>query len=683
MIELYTFLSLLGIGYLLSKTSNMPNKQPTKISKNEIPSMNSIYDSSNWSSVLQTEQNKAAKMHLESLKSEKVIGPTFREQLDFQKSNKTIKSTLAGVEIPESDFVHNNMVPFFGSRTKQNVEPVANRSVLEKFTGEFGQDIYQKKKEQKPLFELENNAQNVFGHNTNTDYLKDRIFDSRIRNNERPFEPIRVGPGLDDGYSSAPKGGFQQFEVRDFAIPKTVEELRAGSNPKQTYQGRVLPGMGTVQRGKIGHINKNKNVVTFKETTPDDYFTTTGAVTRESERPEYEVKDTSRTYTTREYKGDAFIAKAHRIDTGAKEPTRQQLTDFGFRNIDGEDYGKGHEYDYGKKNILQTENERDITVTKTYEGNITSLVKSIVAPLQDIFRNTRKEYTVHNQREYGQFQRTFPQKITIKDPNDVTRTTIKETLIHDTIESGNIKGAVRISVYDPNDIARRTTRETMRPMDTQLNIRSGVLQGTLHNNDKPQTTIKETTIDGVRSGNIESLQKTQGGYKSTKYDAKLTQKQFVSDNDYFGGAERGQGDGYTIAPAEAPDTQKQFISDNDYVGTAVAGENKKPMSYEDIIENASMNELRELTLEGREPTKESVKVSSGAEDVNMNIKKLDIDEYASRETHNIENIIGNTTCVEECNLTKQKDQLDNDDRLDINILSSLKNNPYAINYIAQ
>ena len=47
----------------------------------------------------------------------------------------------------------------------------------------------------------------------------------------------------------------------------------------------------------------------------------------------------------------------------------------------------------------------------------------------------------------------------VHDPNDIARTTIKETNIHDT-RSGNLQGPIKLKVYDPNDIARTTIKET-------------------------------------------------------------------------------------------------------------------------------------------------------------------------------------------------------------------------------
>ena len=47
------------------------------------------------------------------------------------------------------------------------------------------------------------------------------------------------------------------------------------------------------------------------------------------------------------------------------------------------------------------------------------------------------------------------------DPNDIARTTIKETNIHDN-RTGNMDGGrqSQLPAYDPNDIARTTIKET-------------------------------------------------------------------------------------------------------------------------------------------------------------------------------------------------------------------------------
>ncbi len=680
MIELYAFLTLIGLGYILSKNTSVPQNDKMPIHRNELPSMNNLYDSSFYNEV-QSQEIKAANTSFEESQKPQptTINNTYREDEQYSKRQKIVKSPLSGLEIPVDDFVHNNMMPYFGGSIRQSIDPFANENVLERFTG---QDILKPtKREQKPLFDSRKNKDLVCGSQVKIDEYYDRFVPPTIRNSERPFEQIQVGPGVNQGYSATPTGGFQQYEIRDIMMPKNVDELRVGTNPKTTYEGRIIEGQGITKPGKLGATNKNRPD-TYYENSADRYFTTTGAFVKPTERPCTEAKDTNRQDTTKEHFGGANVNIAQKLDGLVKESAKQQLEDFGFRNLDGDDIGQGDKTDYGKQNIMVCENERDNTAERTYQGNLISLVKSITAPLEDIFKETRKEYMVENPRPYGSLQPQFPDKLTVKDPNDVTRTTIKETLIHDTIETGNLRGPVKLAVYDPDEIAKRTIRETTRPEETVINLSGAGKKTTARDpDDKAFTTMKETLIEGERYGNIEGLQGEKGGYTSADYHAPTTQKEFFSDNDYYGTATKTDNDGYKVANTVVPETQKQFISDKDYIGVADGGEKKKPKSYDDIY-NAEMNELREGTLEGREPTKESAKISNGMDAVNMTTRKLDIDTCTERVTNNIDNIINQPITGKDINITTYKEEYCPEDRLDINMLSSLQSNPYAIKPLA-
>lgn len=50
-----------------------------------------------------------------------------------------------------------------------------------------------------------------------------------------PVEQTLVGPGLNDGYTNLPSGGYQQFnEMQEYALPRTTDELRVANKPKLT-----------------------------------------------------------------------------------------------------------------------------------------------------------------------------------------------------------------------------------------------------------------------------------------------------------------------------------------------------------------------------------------------------------------------------------------------------------------
>ena len=124
----------------------------------------------------------------------------------------------------------------------------------------------------------------------------DRYQTSRIRNNEAPIEKMRVGPGLNKGFTWEPSGGFQQENTRDYVLPKTTDEIRVKNNPKVTYKGRIISGMHVAKPGKIGTVQK-KLPDTFYIQEPDRYFTTTGQTIAPTEYPTYLVKHTNRKTT--------------------------------------------------------------------------------------------------------------------------------------------------------------------------------------------------------------------------------------------------------------------------------------------------------------------------------------------------------------------------------------------------
>ena len=117
-------------------------------------------------------------------------------------------------------------------------------------------------------------------------------------------------------------------------------------------------------------------------------------------------------------------------------PRNAHRADAWQSNEDAEGAGIG---DYGMRSIENKPNERDITQHRQHRQNITTTVKKIITPLTDIFRRTRKENFIGNMRPDGNMKAQMPSKQTIYDPNDIARTTIKETNIHNNHE-GFLRG---------------------------------------------------------------------------------------------------------------------------------------------------------------------------------------------------------------------------------------------------
>lgn len=545
--ELYTAGLLGTIGYMLTKSSPKKNNNQKEkyISRNEKPSVDSIYTGKHFNKTLEDTIRKTSKAYERGVKDDKTV-LTNEKQME---TDNTVYSRLANVKMNKDEFKHNNMVPFFGSKITQNVDLDNSNSqnLLERYTGT--NKFYKKKKEVEHFGDIKNNAQNVFGQENTLDFQQKRYVESTYVKNYLPFEQIKVGPGLNQGYESKPSGGFQQMNKRDFEMPKSVDELRVKTNPKLTFEGRTVDGQKELLPGDIGEVCKNR-VDTVYEQTEDMYLKSgNSANNKETQRPCVNLKQT------------------HRSDT----------------------------------------------MLKTHDTNVTSVVKSITAPLLDIMKLNRKEYTIMNARPMGNFQNTNPSKLTIYDPNDIARTTIKETTIHDTSVS-NIKGNLGVektTIYDPDDIAK--------------------------------TTMRETTEDAKRYGNMGNIQSADA-YKSIDVQMKDTDRQYTSDNQYYGGGDSS---------------------------------NKKQMLYSDKY-NATINEVRDILLKERKPTKTSVKIFNQIDNMNINYKKLESDHRATRDTLNYGRIVNEIPSIENMNNNiKTKPVYRNDNRNSPDILSSLKSNPYA------
>ena len=69
-----------------------------------------------------------------------------------------------------------------------------------------------------------------------TDFIQSRMVQSRNISNNKPWEEVRVGPGLNKGFTSEGSNGFNAgMEARQEWLPRTVDQLRVKTNPKVTF----------------------------------------------------------------------------------------------------------------------------------------------------------------------------------------------------------------------------------------------------------------------------------------------------------------------------------------------------------------------------------------------------------------------------------------------------------------
>ena len=475
------------------------------------------------------------------------------------KNNKRTPNTggyqgisLTGDPINPNSFTHNNMTPFFGGNVRQNLDEFSTRGIFENFTGTS--DNYQKKQEQSLLFEPQKNVGNVYGAGNLDGYLIDRYYVSNIRSNETPIEKVYVGPGLNQGFTNEPSGGFQQPDAQDYSMPKTTDETRVKTNPKISYYGRVVSGQKIAKPGKIGTLYKNKPD-TYYIQEPDRYFTTTGQVIAQEQRPCIITKYTNRK-TTELKTRTGSAAPVH--GTVAQVRSKYKISDKityasdGVRNADGtgtwgilknmlgfgttsnedqsipNDYGKRSIKIRNNKRVLNNENDKGDVIL-----NYKSPIEKGEARNNQKPRFTRKVESIKNKRITGNFQGNS--KNIIYNPNDVPKRTIKETNIHNN-HSGILTsvGSSKGVAYNPNSLARTTIKEMNVDNEYNGNIQNMNRGGVVYDpNNLPRTTIKETNIDNEYNGNIQNMNRGGVVYDPSSV-ARTTIKETNIENNYSG-----------------------------------------------------------------------------------------------------------------------------------------------------
>ena len=394
--------------------------------------------------------------------------------LNKAREGEHVKSSLAGVNIPSADFTHNNMVPFFRGTLKQNMHDRSNGTLLDEFTGSGSLQF--NKREQSPMFEPAKEPMgNPFGLESTSDFMQGRIVESRKRANERPMEPIRVGRGLNEGFTHIPSGGFQQDAGTDYLMSRMLrtDDLRTANNPKLTYTQPVVPGAHFITTSMnaetIGEVNKYHPDKFYINEKGERNFGGKSDTTKAMVQSIQVLKDTTRQTTTTEYAGVAAQVEGKGTYTvgATRTPLVKQMGPYGFRNADLSDYTNpdtdATENDYGKSGVEIRPNERFYTGERVHATNLKPAdAGKVTIPLQDYAKGSRKELMT-DWNFLGISAPTSEQpKLTVYDPDDVARTTVRETTFLENYigTSAPASAPERLTVYDPDDVARVTVRET-------------------------------------------------------------------------------------------------------------------------------------------------------------------------------------------------------------------------------
>ena len=592
-----------------------------KNSMYEKPSQESIYQSTYQRQVINDAQQRAEdkfRLSKDPLKT----GIISKDANGTKFSSIDNISTLTGQQMTSKDYTHNNMAPFLRGNVTQNTESFANNSRLAKHTGI--DDTFIHKRETECFYKPVSNVSNVCGMKNNDDFYRSRISNPISHKNSFPIKQIQVGPGLNAGYSSVGSGGFQQNSTRCYAMPTDLQSVKPKTDQtSRTFQTPIQgPQKSIDKRANITPIDKNRPDTTFEKSL-DDLLPSMASVLKETSRDTIQnIKATNASLTHVEYQGP--VKKVNEYGTGLKD-------------------------DYGKNTVMVYDNERQITETRTNVSNATSLVKSIVSPITDVFKDTVKTYLLDAPRPHGNLQVSAPEKQTTYDPiSHMFKTTIKETLVHDTTMN-NIKGATA-GIVESDDQARKTIKETTPVYDTQRNINSQTYKVTVYDVDAAKTIIKKTNKETTIKGK--------------------------SEYGWFGGLVNSIFGGYEVFDARLEDTQKQYVSDYAYSGIAESS-NKEHMSQEASYNMTHDQDRENLLNTNHTPNAGGKYVSTTKEMVKMKSNRLVEESIAREDMKSIEKVYQTRGTIGD--ITKENTQYNGyKDRLDPNMVKSLNNNPFNL-----
>ena len=605
---------------------------------------------------------------------------------------KPVVSQLSGLAMKPEEFTHANMVPFFRGSPKQNMTDTANRNVLDTYTG--GGYFQQQKREQGAMFETMKTPTGVpFGSEIATDYMQERVVAPTNRAGERPFEQVRVGKGLGKGFTSFPSGGFQQAESLHYARPRNTDELRTANNPKTTYSAVVVPGAHFVsKRGDIGEVRKHLPDKFYINEKGERNFTTTGANLKAMERPVEVLRETTRPETTQEYAGSAKSADFNATYTvpSTRAPMVKQAGSWGFRNADATNYfdknTDSDQNDYGKAAIEIRPNERYFTGDRTVTLNMKPAESGqVTLPQQDGPRQTRKDEMLGNPNQAGYVGVGAGNlKMTIYDPDDVARTTIKETTIdNDYVGIAAPNQPQKLTVYDPDDIARVTQRNTIDNFDYNRNL------GTADSPDAqylPYTDIARVTDREELSAKSEYFGMADANYPKGMISpfqdgARKTQKAAISANSAYTGSGYAEDKKPLVNPYldGARLTQKAAISaKSSYTGSAATANAKAPRS-ETAEKNMRHYAQKENVAKGRTPAG-NIALFNGEDYINMKFNKIESD-YINDRSPIVDRVRGAPPSEEAIGMMRPRAVLKLDvssERMEPVVVSGLETNPYVI-----
>jgi hypothetical protein len=528
-----------------------------------------------------TPKNAIGKVNMNALERDMQINGGYS---NFDQSDMTY-----GI-VDKEHFTHNNMQAFTKGKgiEHNNFNPNNRNYLVELFTGSSVNNIPKKETPRFFLPEKDVTFGATRGMPNQSDFLQSRFVVSDVRQGEKPFEPVKVTPGLGLNYYEEARFGYHD-PYR--ALPKTVDELRVTNKPKLTYKEPVIPGKKGEYRSVQAPVAKNRTEK-FKEYNPYDMVPVGGEYSAPTSRDKFILNENARvdkkaivgtphhSSVNWQYVYEKDTFKSNKQELGA-EPTTAAKGQYHYNpeypmpttfEVFEQDRETTNRYNIGPVGSSAIGSMRAVdyndvakqTIKQTTENNnqlngVTQIYQKPTTHLQDQARQTIKQTTENTQQMNGVTQ--VYQKPTTH-LQDQARQTIKQTTEH-MQQTNGVTQVYQKPTTHLQDQARKTIRETMENTQ-QLNGVTQVYQKpTTHLQDQARMTIKQTTENTQQLNGV-----TQIYQKPTSHlqdQAKMTTKQTTENNNYLSGITPIYASPTVQYQDEAKMTTKQTTENNTYL----------------------------------------------------------------------------------------------------------------------
>lgn len=359
-------------------------------------------------------------------------------------SNYNMNDTMAYDAIPFDQIKLRSAVPYGSHKIPQNESLKIFKNEL--FTGRSS--TWKKKKESKPMFD--NIPENIYGTPIYDSADRDRMPVSRYHQNQLPFQPVHVGPGLGLKINETGRSNYR-------CLGKTLDELRIGA--KQVLPGRHVDGMHGEKRTSENEVVQNRptrlhvtDANNIHPTKSDRYAPTV--------QKSFVMRQPNRSTQHVEYTGGAYVPY-NTIDSNVPESMRGEIRD-----------------DNRSTFTLPDPMQKFSSCETTHNPNL----ESYHLPF------TTKDQQIENERSGT----VYKSNITYANPVQSLKTTGRETSVESTQPFRTESNTMRGTAYNPA-VLDSTLRE-INELNPNHHILSSTTQQTrTHLSQPTTTTMREAT----------------------------------------------------------------------------------------------------------------------------------------------------------------------------------------------